>query len=76
LVARVQGDHGPYGFSPGLRPAEYEILNAYYLPREDARAMLYPRISPVNSFRVVLNAFFGKDLELLPDERRPHDRAP
>ena len=28
---------------------------------------LYPTISPVNSFRVVLNQYFGTDLEYLPD---------
>jgi hypothetical protein len=43
------------------------ILNAYYFP--DSRYDdLYQRISPVNSFRVVLNTFFGASLELLPDK--------
>lgn len=41
------------------------ILNAYYLPR-GARA-LYPAISPVNTFRVVLNESFGAELPLLED---------
>jgi len=42
------------------------ILNAYYFPggRYDE---LYQTISPINSFRVVLNTFFGASLELLPD---------
>jgi hypothetical protein len=42
------------------------ILNAYYFPggRYDE---LYQSISPVNSFRVVLNTFFGASLELLSD---------
>lgn len=44
-----------------------EILNAYYLPGATA-APLYPSISPVNSFRVVFNTYFGTDLPLLPDE--------
>jgi hypothetical protein len=55
------------------------ILNAYYLPGiTDAgpaavapigpsRATLYPSISPVNSFRVVFNAYFDAGLTLLPD---------
>ena len=42
------------------------ILNAYYFPGQKYGA-LYPGISPVNSFRVVLNTYFGADLELLPD---------
>jgi hypothetical protein len=29
--------------------------------------LLYPSISPLNSFRVVLNAYFGADLPLLTD---------
>ena len=70
-VIILQSDHGPGGRldwdSPdrsclGERAA---ILNAYYLP--GGSDQLYPSISPVNSFRVVLNAFFGADLPLLPD---------
>ena len=42
------------------------ILNAYYFPgrRYDS---LYPQVTPVNSFRIVLNLFFGANLEQLPD---------
>jgi hypothetical protein len=42
------------------------ILNAYYFPgrRYDP---LYPQVTPVNSFRIVLNSYFGANLELLPD---------
>jgi hypothetical protein len=43
------------------------ILNAYYLPNGESQ-FLYPAISPVNSFRIVLNAYFGLNLDLLPDE--------
>jgi hypothetical protein len=42
------------------------ILNAYYLPGRGSEH-LYPNISPVNSFRVVFNAYFGANLDLLPD---------
>jgi hypothetical protein len=48
-------------------PVEPPILSAYYLP-EGGDVKLYPAISPVNSFRVVLNYYFGTDLPLLPDE--------
>ena len=43
------------------------ILNAYYFPG-GRYEKLYEGISPVNSFRVVLNTFFGARLELLPDK--------
>lgn len=42
------------------------ILNAYYLPNVDGD-VLYPSITPVNSFRLVFNLYFDTDLELLPD---------
>jgi hypothetical protein len=42
------------------------ILNIYYFPDRKYEG-LYSRISPVNSFRVVFNTFFGSNLELLPD---------
>jgi hypothetical protein len=48
---------------------KFGILNAYYLPGVDpASAGLNDRISPVNSFRIVFNAYFGADLPLLPDQ--------
>jgi hypothetical protein len=42
------------------------ILNAYYFPGGRYEG-LYDSISPVNSFRVVFNTFFGAKLPLLPD---------
>lgn len=42
------------------------ILNAYYLPNVDGD-VLYPSITPVNSFRLVFNLYFDTDFELLPD---------
>jgi hypothetical protein len=69
----LQGDHGPgahmhYGSLEKTLPAErLGILNAYYFPDQDY-SMLYPSISPVNSFRVVLNHFFDAGYALLPDQ--------
>jgi hypothetical protein len=66
-VIIVQGDHGPL---PDLteNPSErLPILNAYYLPGVEMDKILYPSISPVNSFRVVLNSYFGQDMPLLED---------
>ena len=42
------------------------ILNAYYLPNGDY-AGFNPLISPVNSFRLILNRIFGTDYEILSD---------
>jgi hypothetical protein len=42
------------------------ILNAYYLPNFDYDH-LYASISPVNSFRVIFNYYFGTEYELLED---------
>ena len=59
----LQGDHGVWWESEEHRT---EILNAYYLPGEGSK-LLYKTISPVNSFRVVFNLYFGTDYELLDD---------
>ncbi|MBK8088639.1 MAG: hypothetical protein IPK31_12180 [Chitinophagaceae bacterium] len=44
----------------------YDNLNSIYYPDEDYQN-LYPSISPVNSFRAVLNKFFSSNLSLLKD---------
>ncbi len=76
-ILLLQGDHGPCSL---LRPEgstatayreRFAILNAWYLPGKDAVKMpggLYPQISPVNSFRVVFNNYFGKSYEMLKDD--------
>ncbi len=43
-----------------------KILNAYFLPGE-SDGLLYPSISPVNTFRVILNLYFGGQYPLLED---------
>ena len=82
-VIIVQGDEGPYPPGTGRDTFDWRtatqrqllektgILNAYYLPGADTR-VLYPAISPVNSFRVVFNAYFGTNLPLLPDRTMRH----
>jgi hypothetical protein len=53
------------------------ILNAYYLPDFD-HEQLYDEITPVNTFRVVFNQYFGTEYGLLRDQgyfstmRRPY----
>ena len=56
----IQSDHG------WKDDHRYKILNLYYFPDEDFGS-LYPSISPVNSFRVVLSDYFSMDFDLLED---------
>jgi hypothetical protein len=56
----VQGDHGVKGYNRG------SILNAYYLPG-GVEKKLYPTITPVNTFRLILDNYFGKQYPLLKD---------
>lgn len=44
------------------------ILNAYYLPDTDPGEILYPSVTPVNTFRILFDHYFGTDYGLLPDE--------
>lgn len=47
---------------------KFGILNAYRMPGIDLPAQgFYDRVSPVNAFRILFNAYFGTHLELLPD---------
>jgi hypothetical protein len=46
--------------------ARCRILNAYYLPGVN-KDVLYDSISPVNTFRLIFNLYFGTRLELLKD---------
>lgn len=71
-VILIQGDHGSGSLmnSSIEQSCMYErtsILSAYYMP-EGRTELLYPAITPVNSFRVVFNTYFGADFPLLPDQ--------
>ncbi len=62
-VIVIQGDHGPtVASSPRSRMSN---LNAYFLP--GANQSVYPAITPVNTFRIIFNEYFGQNLELLDD---------
>jgi hypothetical protein len=66
-VIILMGDHGPSGVPGKDQPSlRLSILNAYYV-NERAKADLYPSITPVNSFRVVFNNYFGTSYPLLED---------
>lgn len=58
----LQGDHAPWLQTGNDK---FLILNAYYLPGHTDS--LYPTISPVNSFRLIFDTYFGTDYGLLPD---------
>ncbi len=58
----LQSDHSRKG-SENM----FGILNGYYFPDADTTS-LYPSISPINSFRVIFNTYFGGNLPLLEDK--------
>jgi hypothetical protein len=68
----LQGDHGSrYHCSNQYTNAQcmlddFDILNAYYFPN-GSDGLLYKTISPVNSFRVVFDTYFGGNYTLLDD---------
>lgn len=81
-VIVLQADEGPFpprfagnehnfdwlAATPDEIQQKFGILNAFHLPGVDAAEVgVYERISPVNAFRIVFNAYFGADLPLLPD---------
>jgi hypothetical protein len=76
-VILIQSDEGPfpvgrdYGIPWHESPAEelrikLGIISAYYFPDGDYR-LLYPEITPVNSYRALFNTYFGTSFPLLPD---------
>lgn len=91
----LQADEGPYpldyardvtGYDWATATTEdleikFGIFNAMYLPGSEAPA-LSATLSPVNTFRMIFDAYFGADLPLLPDRSftsagkyRPYDLA-
>lgn len=56
------------------------ILNAYHVPawQDDPEAVLYPRITPVNTFRLLFNTYFGTQFSVLEDRNYmiPHLNYP
>lgn len=62
----LQSDHGPGAFldwesiENTCLKERVSILNAYYLP-EGGKSKLYPEITPVNTFRLIFDTFFGTD---------------
>jgi len=74
VIIILQGDHGPMFLSRGdkdpreaLEKQRLSILNAYHLPK-GGNKFLYDSITPVNTFRLIFNTYFGTNFELLEDE--------
>ena len=74
----LQGDHGSgtlikavdanwYNINDESITERMSIFNAYYLPDQNT-GLIYDSITPVNSFRLVLNAHFNANYELLEDK--------
>jgi len=86
-VIILQGDHGPgsrLDWDDPLHSDRFErhaILNAIYLAGEE-EPRLTEGMTPVNTFRIVFNHFFGAAYPLLPDKsefstwRWPYDFWP
>ncbi|MBN2118908.1 MAG: hypothetical protein JW730_20230 [Anaerolineales bacterium] len=72
-IILVMGDHGPASLFkwtfeiPGCLWERTSILYAMFLPGHENDDTLYSSISPVNTFRVIFNTYFGADLPLLED---------
>jgi hypothetical protein len=60
-VIILQGDHGK-----PVTQLRVRQLNALYLPDGGAEKF-YPGMTPVNTFRVILDTYFGQNLGTLPD---------
>jgi hypothetical protein len=71
-VIILQADHGARSGllweDPGRTDMRecMSILNAYYLPGGGEK-LIYKNITPVNTFRVIFNYYFGMDHKLLED---------
>lgn len=66
-VVIVEGDHGYREIAPATpRNMHFMNLNAWYFS-DGQYGSLYDSISPVNSFRVIMNKYFNNRLPLLKD---------
>ena len=63
-IVILQGDHGSPEFRTDAR--RMKILNAYLVPARVADH-LYASVTPVNTFRLILDGVFGTKLGTLPD---------
>ena len=62
----VMGDHGPSTRRTITKEMRMATLNAY-LVNDVAKAQLYPSITPINAFRIILNSHYGGTFQMLDD---------
>lgn len=75
-IILIQADEGPFPDRDGRVPwheadadalrIKTGILNAFYFPSRDYD-QLSPAVTPVNTYRIVLNSAFGTTFPMLPD---------
>jgi hypothetical protein len=65
-VIILMGDHGPPATKFTSPEARMKILNAYYV-NDATKSRLHDSITPVNTFRMILDEYFGADYPLLED---------
>jgi hypothetical protein len=66
-VIIIAGDHGYRYYTNKEQDYMYRNMNAIYFP-DGGYKELYPTMSSVNTFRIVLNKYFDAKLPLLKDE--------
>ena len=70
----IQADHGSRAYRDDNLTIEdrtnilYSIFNAYYLPDANEKELFQANISPINTFRVLLNYYFSTELNLLEND--------
>lgn len=65
-VIILQSDHGISDLDTRKENDAFRNFSAFYFPDKDY-GLLYDSMSNVNTFRVLLNKYFGQRLPLLPD---------
>jgi hypothetical protein len=74
----IQGDHGSNAAIPTTESnwrgdtrdyirSRSANLSTFYFPDHGYDGLLYPEITPINTFRVIFNKYLGTNLELLED---------
>lgn len=63
----IQSDHAIADLDWTRKQDAFRNYSAFYFPDKDY-SMLYKGMSNINTFRVILNKYFGQQLSLLPDK--------
>ena len=69
----IQADHGPGAYldfnsvTNSCLQERFSVLNAYYLPQGKVD-QISENVTPVNTFRIILNSYFGTDFTILDNK--------